>query len=116
MDRILTTGATGFVGQRLLKLFESYEHKIQILSRQSHPDYETIVCDLEEKNIPASALASVDTAFHLEGFAHDLSDASKVAEQKEVERDHLYKKVAQLQIEVDWLKKDRLSGMSVSEK
>jgi len=40
----------------------------------------------------------------------------KDAEQKEVERDHLYKKVGQLQIEVDWLKKDRLSGMSVSEK
>ena len=27
------------------------------------------------------------------------------AQQKEVERDHLYKKVGQLQIEVDWLKK-----------
>jgi UDP-glucose 4-epimerase len=78
MDRILITGATGFVGQRLLKLFESYENKIQILSRQSHPDYETIVCDLDKKFIPASALASVDTVFHLAGFAHDLSDSSKV--------------------------------------
>jgi transposase len=29
----------------------------------------------------------------------------KDAEKKEVERDHLYKKVGQLQIEVDWLKK-----------
>ena len=29
----------------------------------------------------------------------------KGAEKKEVERDHLYKKVGQLQIEVDWLKK-----------
>ena len=29
----------------------------------------------------------------------------KDAEQKDVERDHLYKKVGQLQIEVDWLKK-----------
>jgi transposase len=33
----------------------------------------------------------------------------------EIERDHLYKKVGQLQNKVDWLKKDRLSGMSVSE-
>ena len=40
----------------------------------------------------------------------------KDAEQKEVERDHLYKKVGQLQIEVDWLKKDRLSRMNVAEK
>jgi transposase-like protein len=41
----------------------------------------------------------------------------KDAEKKEIERDHLFKKVGQLQIEVDWLKKkDRLSGMSVAEK
>jgi transposase len=29
----------------------------------------------------------------------------KDAEKKEVERDHLYQKIGQLQIEVDWLKK-----------
>ena len=40
----------------------------------------------------------------------------KEAEKKEVERDRLYKKVGQLQIEVDWLKKDRLFRMSVGEK
>ena len=40
----------------------------------------------------------------------------KGAEKKEVERDRLYQKVGQFQIEVDWLKKDRLSGISVSEK
>jgi len=77
MEKILITGATGFVGHRLLKLFETDEHKIKILSRQSHPDYETIVCDLGKKHIPASALASVDTVFHLAGFVHDLRDTSK---------------------------------------
>ncbi|MDL1969204.1 MAG: transposase [Deltaproteobacteria bacterium] len=40
----------------------------------------------------------------------------KETEKKEVERDRLYKKVGQLQIEVDWLKKNRLSGMSAGEK
>ena len=34
------------------------------------------------------------------------SGKDKDAEKKEVERDHLYQKVGQLQIEVDWLKKD----------
>ena len=34
------------------------------------------------------------------------SGKDKDAEKKEVERDHLYQKVSQLQIEVDWLKKD----------
>ena len=33
------------------------------------------------------------------------SGKDKDAEKKEAERDHLYQKVGQLQIEVDWLKK-----------
>ena len=33
------------------------------------------------------------------------SGKDKDAQKKEVERDHLYQKVGQLQIEVDWLKK-----------
>jgi len=43
------------------------------------------------------AVAAAPTAFG--------SGKDKDAEKKEVERDHLYKKVGQLQIEVDWLKK-----------
>ena len=43
------------------------------------------------------------------------NEKDKDTEKKEVERDHLYKKVGQLHIEVDWLK-NRLSGMSISEK
>ena len=34
-----------------------------------------------------------------------INEKNKDAEQKEFERDRLYKKVGQLQIEVDWLKK-----------
>ena len=82
MEKLLVTGATGFVGLRLLKLFETDEYKIQILSSQPHPDHETIVCDLGKKQIPASALVSVDTVFHLADFTQDLCDASKV--------EHLY--------------------------
>ena len=37
------------------------------------------------------------------------SEKDKDAEKKEVERDHLYQKVGQLQIEVDWLKKRQAS-------
>ena len=85
MKKILVTGATGFVGHRLLKSFESDEYKIHIISRKPHPDYETIVCDLGQKQIPASALMSVVTVFHLAGFAHDLSDTSKV--------EHIYRAV-----------------------
>ena len=77
MRSLLITGATGFVGGKLLKLMETTDFKICVLSRQQHPDYETIVCDLSQKQIPASAIVLVDTVFHLAGFAHDLRDASK---------------------------------------
>ena len=85
MTSLLITGATGFVGGKLLKLLETSDFKICVLSRQQHPDYETIVCDLGQKQIPSSAIVSVDTVFHLAGFAHDLRDASKV--------EHLYRAI-----------------------
>jgi len=85
MRSLLITGATGFVGGKLLKLMETTDFNICVLSRQQHPDYETIVCDLGQKQIPSSAIASVDTVFHLAGFAHDLRDASKV--------EHLYREI-----------------------
>ena len=85
MTSLLITGATGFVGVKLLKLLETSDFKICVLSRQQHPDYETIVCDLGQKQIPTSAIVSVDTVFHLAGFAHDLRDASKV--------EHLYRAI-----------------------
>ena len=44
------------------------------------------------------------------------SGKDKGAQKKEVECDHLYQKVGQLHIEVDWLKKDSLSWISVFEK
>ena len=85
MMRILITGATGFVGRRLLTLLEAYEYEICVLSRKPHPVYETVVCDLQSKVIPEDALTGIDTVFHLAGFTHDLRDASKV--------EHLYSAV-----------------------
>ena len=78
MKRILLTGSTGFIGCRLLKLLESSKCEIRLLSRQPHSDYETIVCDLGKKQVPDSALVSIDTVFHLAGYAHDLRDATCV--------------------------------------
>ena len=75
---ILLTGATGFIGQRLLNFLELSEHDIRLLSRKQQLQYETIICDFVQDPIPLSALKSVDTVFHLAGFAHDLSDSSKI--------------------------------------
>jgi nucleoside-diphosphate-sugar epimerase len=83
--RIFVTGATGVVGVRLLRSLDASEYEIRILSRQPHPDYETVVCDLSKEQIPVSALEQIDTIFHLAGYAHDLWDPTKVK--------HLYRTV-----------------------
>ena len=74
---IFVTGATGFIGQRLV---ERLERKTKVLSRQAHPNYETVVCDLQTEEIPDDALEGIDTVFHLAGFAHDMRDADKIAD------------------------------------
>jgi len=85
MIKILVTGATGFVGNRLLKSFESEKNVIRILSRKPHPNYETVVCDFQSSTIPENALSGIETIYHLAGYAHDLQDSSK--------HEHLYRAV-----------------------
>jgi len=73
----LITGATGFVGQRLVNAVDG---DVRVLSRKKNSDYDTIVCDLQSDVIPDDALDDVDTVFHLAGFAHDMRDANKIAD------------------------------------
>jgi nucleoside-diphosphate-sugar epimerase len=54
--------------------------ELRVLSRAERPNYKTIVCDLQSEDIPAQALDNVNTVFHLAGFAHDMSDASKISD------------------------------------
>ena len=78
LENIFVTGATGFVGHRLLVMLERKGVRVRILSRSPHPEYETVVCDLATEVIPEDALNGMDTVFHLAGFAHDLRDSSNI--------------------------------------
>tara|TARA_B110000261_G_scaffold157938_1_gene193636 strand:+ start:190 stop:1131 length:942 start_codon:yes stop_codon:yes gene_type:complete len=82
--KILITGATGFIGQQLLsyltfskKVDSGDVSSIKIISRNIHPIYETVVCDLQCENIPDDIMDDVDTVFHLAGYAHDLREPLK---------------------------------------
>ena len=75
MKSFFITGATGFVGQRLV---EALDGEIRILSRIRQLNYETVICDLQSEEIPNDALNEVDTVFHLAGFAHDIRDERKI--------------------------------------
>jgi UDP-glucose 4-epimerase len=85
MEKCLITGSSGFIGARLLNLLSSNKCGIRLLARRLDPNYETFICNFEQEKIPPFALKSIDTVFHIAGFAHDLSDASNVK--------HVYQKV-----------------------
>jgi len=78
MAKCLVTGSTGFIGSRLLGLLDTKEFDIRLLSRSEISKYETIICNLNQDKIPKNALESIDTVYHLAGFAHDMGDPSKV--------------------------------------
>jgi UDP-glucose 4-epimerase len=82
LNNILISGATGFIGQRLVRAMSA---NIRVLSREKQPDYETVVCDFEKEGIPKSALELIDTVFHIAGFSHDMRNAGEIED--------LYRKV-----------------------
>ena len=75
MKNVLISGATGFIGQRLVGALDA---NIRVLSREKQRDYETVVCDFEKEDIPKSALELIDTVFHIAGFAHDIRNAGEI--------------------------------------
>jgi len=78
MTKYLVTGSTGFIGNRLLGLLKTINCDVRLLARSKVDDYETVVCNLGQQRIPKQALESINTIFHLAGFAHDMQDPSKV--------------------------------------
>ena len=75
---IFVTGATGFIGQRLVVRLKAQGEKLKVLSRSQHSEFKTVVCDLQREVIPDDTLEGIDTVFHLAGFAHDLRDVSEL--------------------------------------
>ena len=74
----LITGATGFVGKRLIDFLNIKNYNIRTISRNKSSNYENIVCDFERESIPKNCLNGIDTVFHLSGVTHAVSDATKI--------------------------------------
>ena len=78
MKKVFVTGASGFIGRRLINALKVKKLSLRALSRSNIIGIETVVCDLETDSIPKNALDGVDTIFHLAGFSHDLRKAEKI--------------------------------------
>ena len=59
-------------------MLKAIECDVRLLARSEVNNYETVVCNLGQDRIPKHTLESIDTVFHLAGFAHDMQDPSKV--------------------------------------
>ena len=68
MNKVFVSGASGFVGSRLVRVLENNKISISVLSRTSQASFETVVCDLKSELIPEGALTGVDSVFHLAGL------------------------------------------------
>jgi UDP-glucose 4-epimerase len=78
LENILLTGGTGFIGKHLLQCLVVSKYSVSMLSRNRIKNYPNIFCDFSKDTIPEDALNSIDTVFHIAGFAHDLrGDISK---------------------------------------
>jgi UDP-glucose 4-epimerase len=77
-EKILVTGANGFVGLRFLEHIKHLDFDIRVLSRNPSDQYESIQCDFLKNDIPSNSLNSIDIVFHLAGFAHDLRSSSEL--------------------------------------
>lgn len=77
MNKVLVTGANGFVGKHLIKQLDELKVSIRLLSRKNLLNYETIICDFEHELLPYSALESIDTVIHLAAYTHETNDDSK---------------------------------------
>jgi UDP-glucose 4-epimerase len=71
VDKCLITGSTGFIGSRLVKCLDDLNYDILVVSRNPQSNYKSIICDLQNDEIPESILNGIDVVFHLAGISHD---------------------------------------------
>ena len=78
MINALVTGATGFVGRRLVNHLKQEGFTIRAIGRSPILGVETVICDFLKDDIPDNALKGIDIVFHLAGYAHDLKSESGI--------------------------------------
>ncbi len=76
MQRVLVTGASGFIGRHLCAYLKASNMDVTALMRHEvmGPWDQLVRADLSQERLSADVLRGIDTIFHLAGKAHALSD------------------------------------------
>jgi UDP-glucose 4-epimerase len=85
MKCVLITGASGFIGKRLVNCLKSRGLYIRAIGKTDIEAVETIKCNFLNDDIPQTVFNDIDTVIHLAGFTHDL--------QKKINNKYLYNKL-----------------------
>lgn len=76
MYNYLVTGATGFIGARLVNALILDNHKVTCLSREKTTNLNSIAFDFASDQVSNIDLNGFDVILHLAGIAHDHSNSS----------------------------------------
>ncbi len=76
---LILTGASGFIGRRLVDLLKSEGIAFKTLGRSKN---DTVYCDFESDEIPKACLKGIDTVIHIAGYAHDRNSYKKKNKKK----------------------------------
>jgi UDP-glucose 4-epimerase len=77
LSKFFITGASGFIGKKLVSALNFDSNSITVLSRNNQAGFKTVICDLQSEFIPDNSLNGIDVVFHLAGVAHDLSNKNE---------------------------------------
>lgn len=69
-ERFLITGASGFIGRRVLATLSGQGHRCRRLVRRADPDPAAVRADLADPSALLAACADIDCVIHCAGFAH----------------------------------------------
>lgn len=79
MENVLITGATGFLGQELIKRMDFNKQNVRVLSRNEgklldlknrYPLIEVMTGSIEDEYITRKAMHGIDAVYHLAAFKH----------------------------------------------
>ena len=68
--KVLMTGYSGFIGNKLIHYLSKKKYIIKILGRKKFYNYKFHKCDFLYEKIPQSICKDIDTVFHIAGIAH----------------------------------------------